>query len=96
MRDFFVYSSFSLDLDIFRTLKHSVIISIVMCTVTRNDVIRKIENLNVAQFEMLFAHVIPVCQSVYQKLIIKMLIHSWNSNLDVCRVFHTCKATDTF
>lgn len=44
---------------------------------------------------MLFAHVIPVCESVYQKLIIKMLIHSWNSNLDVCRVFHTCKATDT-
>lgn len=44
---------------------------------------------------MLFAHVIPVCQSVYQKLIIKMLIHSWNSNLDVCQVFHTCKATDT-
>lgn len=42
MREFFVYSSFSLDLDIFRTLKHSVIISIVMCTVTRNDVIRKI------------------------------------------------------
>lgn len=42
MRDFFVYSSFSLDLDIFRTLKHSIIISIVMCTVTRNDVIRKI------------------------------------------------------
>lgn len=42
MREFFVYSSFSLDLDIFGTLKHSVIISIVMCTVTHNDVIRKI------------------------------------------------------
>lgn len=42
MREFFVYSSFSLDLDIFRTLKRSVIIFIVMCTVTRNNVIRKI------------------------------------------------------
>lgn len=62
MREFFVYSSFSLDLDIFRILKKPVIISIVMCTVTHNDVIRKIENLNVAHFEMLFAHVITFCQ----------------------------------
>lgn len=42
MREFFVYSSFSLDLDIFRILKKPVIISIVMYTVTHNDVIRKI------------------------------------------------------
>lgn len=47
MRDFFVYSSFFLDLDIFRILKYLVIIFIVMCIVIRNDVIRKIENLNV-------------------------------------------------
>lgn len=47
MREFFVYSSFFLDLDIFRILKYLVIIFIVMCIVIRNDVIRKIENLNV-------------------------------------------------
>lgn len=42
MRDFFVYSSFFLDLDIFRILKRLVIIFIVMCIVIRNNVIRKI------------------------------------------------------